>query len=111
MDVSATVSDQLALQIEKIISEGLTNIVRHAQAKHSWIHLASNADKIRLEIGDDGLGFDVDAYQIESGHYGLVGIRERVRLAGGVLKVESHPDGGTLLTITFPSASRGEKKP
>ena len=111
IDVNATISDQLALQIEKIISEGLTNIVRHAHANHSWIHLTSNADKILLEIGDDGLGFDVDAYQFESGHYGLVGIRERVRLAGGVLKVESHPGEGTLLTITFSNASSGEKKP
>jgi len=111
IDGNAAISDQLALQIEKIISEGLTNIVRHAHANHSWIHLASNADKILLEIGDDGLGFDVEAYQFESGHYGLVGIRERVRLAGGVLKVESHPGEGTLLTITFSNASSGEKKP
>jgi len=108
---NVTISDHLALQIEKIISEGFTNIVRHAHANHSWIHLTSNADKILLEIGDDGLGFDMDAYQFESGHYGLVGIRERVRLAGGVFKVESHPGEGTLLTITFSNASSGEKKP
>jgi two-component system, NarL family, sensor histidine kinase YdfH len=111
IEKNTTISDQLTLQIEKIISEGLTNIERHAHANHSWIHLASNADKIRLEIGDDGLGFDVDAYQFESGHYGLVGIRERVRLAEGVLKVESHPGKGTLLTITFSNARSGEKKP
>jgi NarL family two-component system sensor histidine kinase YdfH len=110
MDINAAISDPLALHIEKIISEGLTNIVRHAHANHSWIHLASNAVKILLEIGDDGLGFDVDAYQFESGHYGLVGIRERVRLAGGVMKVKSHPGEGTLLTITFSQASSGERK-
>jgi len=64
-----------------------------------------------LEIGDDGLGFDVDAYQFESGHYGLVGIRERARLAGGILQVGSHPGEGTVLTITFPNLNSGEKKP
>ena len=111
IDINTAISDQLALQIEKIVSEGLTNIVRHAHARRSWLKLASTSDQLQLEIGDDGQGFAVEAYQFESGHYGLVGIRERVRLAGGSLAVDSYPGKGTLLRITFPIPNAEGKKP
>lgn len=110
IDLKTTISDQLALQIEKIISEGLTNIVRHAHANHSWLNLVSIPGHLLLEIKDDGLGFDAKGQQFASGHYGLVGIRERVRLAGGSLTVDSHPGKGTLLKITFPISNVEGKK-
>ena len=105
IDARVEVPDPLAVQIEKIISEGLTNIVNHAQARRSWVHLNSEAGQITLEIGDDGKGFTVGAGQFESGHYGLVGIRERARLAGGTLKVDSQPGKGTILRVTFPATT------
>jgi NarL family two-component system sensor histidine kinase YdfH len=79
--------------------------VNHAQARRSWVHLNSEAGQITLEIGDDGKGFTVGAGQFESGHYGLVGIRERARLAGGTLKVDSQPGKGTILRVTFPATT------
>jgi signal transduction histidine kinase len=101
LDVQTALSDQLALQVEKIISEGLTNIVRHSHARRSWIRLTSMGSTLSLEIGDDGQGFAV-AEHFESGHYGLVGIRERVRLAGGSLQIDSRPGQGTVLRIAIP---------
>jgi signal transduction histidine kinase len=52
---------------------------------------------------DDGIGFDFS--QVEPGHYGLVGMRERVRIAGGQLAVNSQPGKGTNLLITLPLES------
>jgi NarL family two-component system sensor histidine kinase YdfH len=101
LEVQSALSDQLALQVEKIISEGLTNIVRHAHARRSWITLASTGNTLTLEIGDDGQGFAA-AEPFASGHYGLVGIRERVRLAGGTLTIDSHAGQGTVLRIAIP---------
>jgi len=51
---------------------------------------------------DDGRGFDLTAAASESGHYGLLGMRERARLAGGTLAVESTPGKGTTLWLSVP---------
>jgi NarL family two-component system sensor histidine kinase YdfH len=50
-------------------------------------------------VGDDGVGFDPDAAFDQPGHYGLLGMRERARLAGGALTVESVPGAGTRVKI------------
>ena len=55
-----------------------------------------------LKIQDNGLGFDPE--KIPSGHYGLLGIRERIRLIGGQLTLETAPQKGTILTIEIPIA-------
>ena len=57
-------------------------------------------DKLEIEISDDGIGFDPET--VEAGHYGLLGMRERVRLAGGNLDVHSEPGKGTRIVIQFP---------
>ena len=108
IELNTAVPDQLVLHIEKIISEGLTNIVRHAHAAHSWVKLSSQTETLLLEIGDDGQGFAPENYVNTSRHYGLVGIHERVRLAGGALTVISAPGEGTRLHITFPLLASGE---
>jgi len=101
--------EELTGQIEKIISEGLTNIVRHAQAGRSWVTLTMQAETLALEIGDDGKGFSSTDIGTGSGHYGLVGMRERVRLAGGTFTVQSAPGKGTRLCIRFSTAVPEEK--
>jgi two-component system sensor histidine kinase DegS len=53
-----------------------------------------------IEITDDGTGFDPDL--VEAGHYGLLGMRERIRLAGGTLEIRSKAGSGTQLVIRFP---------
>jgi NarL family two-component system sensor histidine kinase YdfH len=108
LDIKTALPDELALQVEKIVSEGLTNIVRHARAGHSWIHLDTGPQGLSLEVGDDGQGFAGKGYQFENGHYGLVGIRERTRLAGGTLQIESQPGQGTVLKVRIPLS--GSKK-
>jgi signal transduction histidine kinase len=80
----------------RIAEEALTNVARHADARHVSVHL-SYADGVTLTVQDDGEGFDPQA--IEPGRYGLIGIHERATLVDGVVKIESAPDKGTTLTV------------
>lgn len=111
VDVEANlpISDELAQHIEKIVSEGLTNILRHARASKSWVSLRREGNQVHLEIGDDGLGFDAQKLS-SNGHYGLVGMRERTRLNQGVFQVESAPGKGTRLLISFPISSQTDEQ-
>jgi NarL family two-component system sensor histidine kinase YdfH len=96
------VSEEVKLQLEKIISEGLTNIARHAHANRCWVHLEIDDEQLQLEIGDDGQGFLPENTAANSGHYGLVGMRERIHLLNGKLTIESVPGTGTRLLISLP---------
>ena len=84
----------------RIISEALTNVARHAQATHAWVQVEETDAQLCLEIRDDGNGFDLEA--VEAGHYGLLGMRERTRLAGGTLDVVSGKEQGTTIKVYLP---------
>lgn len=86
----------------RVVAEGLTNVARHARAKSVSLRKDTNleVEELRIEISDDGIGFDPEA--VAAGHYGLLGMRERVRLAGGRLEVRSAPGEGTCLRVHFP---------
>jgi NarL family two-component system sensor histidine kinase YdfH len=74
-----------------ILNESLTNIARHAQATHVNIKFIAQNQKLELEVRDNGVGFDPD--QKTGGHYGLMGMRERARLTGGNITIESNEKG------------------
>lgn len=74
-----------------ILSESLTNISRHAQAGKVRVEFFIQNKTLELEVRDNGKGFDVK--QETKGHYGLVGMHERARLAGGILSIESDANG------------------
>ena len=101
-----TLTDSLpeatAERLVRIVAEGLTNIARHAQAAHAWVNVAEFDGGVTIEVGDDGVGFDPTSAFDQPGHYGLLGMRERARLAGGMLAVESAPGNGTRLTLRLP---------
>ena len=86
----------------RIVSEALTNVARHAQAAHAWVRVEETDTQLCLEIRDDGLGFDPKA--VETGHYGLLGLRERARLVGGTLDVLSEQGQGTTIKVCLPSS-------
>ncbi len=91
----------------RIVAEGLTNIARHAQAAHAWVNVAESDDGLTIEMGDDGVGFDPAAAFDQPGHYGLLGMRERARLAGGTLTVESALGVGTRVKIYWAQRKQG----
>lgn len=77
-----------------ILSEALSNIARHAQASAVQISLVIHAGTLDLSIQDNGKGFDGE--HSPQGHYGLIGMSERARLANGTLTIESNPGGTTI---------------
>ncbi len=93
-------------QALRTVTEALTNVARHAQASHVWVRLAESAAPahpggLEVEVRDDGCGFD-PAASVTPGHYGLLGLRERARLAGGTLEIASAPRQGTTVRLWLP---------
>lgn len=84
-----------------ILKEALTNVVRHAAASRVNVRLLRLDDRLRLEVEDDGAGFDPSA---ESSGSGLASMLRRSRHAGGALVVESAPGQGTRLHLDLPLA-------
>jgi signal transduction histidine kinase/PAS domain-containing protein len=89
----------------RLVQEALTNIVRHAQARKLEIEVAAREGSLLLTVRDDGKGFDPRAAlrRAAQGHsLGLLGMKERVSLAGGELEIESAPVRGTVVSARFP---------
>jgi two-component system, NarL family, sensor histidine kinase DevS len=84
----------------RIVQEALTNVVKHAHARHVSIILIRREQKVTALVEDDGEGFD-QALNHEAG-LGLVGMRERVALVDGRLMVESSAGSGTTLAVEVP---------
>jgi signal transduction histidine kinase len=88
-----------------IVEEAVNNARKHARAKHIWVRLTRKGDLIRLEIEDDGVGFDVSSMQSnyeQRDSLGMVNLHERAELVNGILKIDSAPGGGTRITVTVP---------
>jgi two-component system, NarL family, sensor kinase len=84
----------------RVAQEALSNALRHARAKHITVGLVAEPDRIRLYVSDDGQGFEV--CRRRDGHFGLIGMRERVKLLGGQLSVCSQVGSGTLVVARIP---------
>ncbi len=93
------------IALYRMAQEGLTNIVRHSQAKNAYINLHYTQNDVKLTLIDDGCGFEVPESPGEfapSGHFGLLGLHERAELIGANLEIHSSPGEGTRLTVTLP---------
>ena len=98
----AIISDNTTHALLCIIRELVVNGIRHGKASSIKIAGGIEDDALRFSVRDDGCGFDPERCPgIESGHYGLQGIRERVSRLGGRMSVESSPGAGTKATITI----------
>lgn len=96
--------DNLSTAAFRIVQESLTNIARHAQARHVFVSLLLQDNMLMLSVADDGRGFDIQASPTRPG-FGLLSIRERVLALGGELMVNSQPGCGTSLHIKLPLKS------
>ncbi len=92
-----------ASEIVRIVQEALHNIEKHAQASSVTVTTVNDTDALRVEIGDNGVGFAQDQQRglNASGGFGLTSIRERARLIGGVLTIDSAPGQGTRIHVTI----------
>ena len=84
----------------RIGQEALHNVVKHANASNATLRIANGDDRVILSVTDDGLGFAPE--EVPRGHLGLIGMRQRVDLVGGELRVESQAGGGTLIEARVP---------
>ncbi|HEX4690840.1 MAG TPA: sensor histidine kinase [Solirubrobacteraceae bacterium] len=91
------------LSAYRIVQEGLTNALKHAQAGRADVHLRYGDGELRIEVSDDGRG----AAGSDGRGHGLVGVRERVKLYGGEMTAASANGGGFRLTTTLPLAGSG----
>jgi signal transduction histidine kinase len=91
---------ELEVTIYRIVQEGLNNVIKHARATRAQVVVEETDSRIRIVVEDDGRGFQ--ATTATTGGFGLSGMRERVALAGGELRVEPAERGGTRLNAVLP---------
>jgi signal transduction histidine kinase/ligand-binding sensor domain-containing protein len=97
--LSGKIEDELL----SIGREAITNVVRHAEAKHIVVALSFDVKKVKMVITDDGMGFvDQSATSSTNGHYGLQGMRERAEQISAELTVVSTPGTGTQVRVETP---------
>lgn len=86
----------------RIAQEATTNALRHAAPREIVIRLAYEPEGVRLDITDDGAGFQPDTVLNQAGHFGLRGIRTRAKKLRGTLTITSAPGEGTALRVLVP---------
>jgi signal transduction histidine kinase len=96
--------EMVATAIFRLAQGALTNIIRHAHARSVRVYWSNEDDTLSMSIIDDGCGFDVDA-SLEAQSYGLLSMRERARMCGGNLSIESAPGFGTTVSLIIPSGA------
>jgi signal transduction histidine kinase len=97
---SRSLEPAVSLLLYRVAQEALTNVARHSGATRVWVGLRYRKALVELTITDDGCGFDAEAVMEsgwKSGHFGLVGMRERVRQLGGIFVVSAAPEAGARL--------------
>ena len=99
------VSDEISTACFRVVQEALNNAISHARASVIAVKLSEQNDDICLTVSDDGVGFEIDSVDNElpaNAGFGLNSIRERVRLLGGELHIQSEPGKGTTISSAFP---------
>jgi signal transduction histidine kinase len=94
-----------AIALLRVVQEALANVETHAAAHRATVIVHAGLQELQAEIRDDGHGFEVERTLVDAartGHLGLVGMSERVRLLGGRLDVESRPGGPTRIVAVVP---------
>jgi signal transduction histidine kinase len=105
VEFSTDAGERLPAPVEtalfRIVQEAVNNVMRHAHAKHVSVSLTRGVDHVKLDVADDGQGFDVQLPR-PGKHVGLWSMRERVEQLGGQFEVHSAPDRGTTVTTVVP---------
>jgi signal transduction histidine kinase len=105
-EVPTSIPEDVALCLYRIVQEALRNVVKHSGAGDARVELTGGRDAIRLQVSDPGVGFEPDPVK-SNGGLGLVSMRERLRLVGGKLSIQSQPSRGTRIDVRVPLAATG----
>ena len=103
--VKRDLDNTVALAFFRIVQEGLHNAIKHSRATDIEVRIIGNARYLRLELSDNGAGFDLDDERFRTG-LGLISMRERACLIGGHCKILSGPGRGTRIVVVAPVAPR-----
>ncbi|MGH2425055.1 MAG: histidine kinase [bacterium] len=107
----AGLHDRLPSYVEtavfRIVQEALTNILKHAGANHAKVDVEQRNGRIEMTIADDGRGFNLNEVATNrEGGMGLLGMRERAGLLGGIMTIHSTPGSGTRLEVVIPIGAK-----
>jgi PAS domain S-box-containing protein len=102
--VPSRVPADIALCLFRVVQEGLQNVAKHSCARTCSVELMGTREGIHLRVSDSGIGFDTARLKLKPG-LGFISMRERLRLVGGEITVDSKPSEGTLLDVHVPLAS------
>jgi len=97
----------------RVAQEAINNVLRHARARNLWVRLFTAGGRLAISVRDDGRGFDLDSVRARAANgasLGLVGMEERMALAGGSFELRSAPGQGTVLLATFPVVTAGKER-
>jgi signal transduction histidine kinase len=97
------VPKDIAIALFRLVQEGMTNIVQHADARCVRLEFGGNAHHYMLKLSDDGRGFAPASAGFRWSH-GLTGMRHRVEALKGHFTLRSHPGGGTQIEVKVPRA-------
>jgi len=101
-----SLAEGTAVALFRCVQESLTNVARHARATAVLICLSGDGENYRLEVSDNGAGFDLSTKRTEA--FGLLGMRERVLMLGGVFEIDTALGKGTSLRFQIPYANAAE---
>jgi PAS domain S-box-containing protein len=100
-NVPGSVAPDMSLCLFRVLQEALHNAVRHSRTRQFDVQLRGTGDAVHLTIRDEGVGFDVDAANQGQG-LGLTSMKERLKLVGGELSIESQSTRGTTVLARAP---------
>lgn len=98
------VDPRVERELLRIAQEALTNVLHHARSAETTVELHYSSDMLMLTIEDKGIGFHVNEASGKTGHYGLLGMKERAATIDGTLEIASEPGRGTRVTLRVPIA-------
>ncbi|QNP51335.1 PAS domain-containing protein [Hymenobacter qilianensis] len=90
---------QLEVSVYRIVQELLNNIIKHAKARETFVHVVHEDGHIFISVEDDGQGFEPAQAKAKHSGIGLTSIRNRVDLLAGTLSIDSRPGRGTIVSI------------
>jgi signal transduction histidine kinase len=97
----------LDLSAYRIVQEGLTNALKHANTRRADVLIRYGADELQIDVRNDGSGEAKNDRKRDGRGLGLVGVRERVKVYGGEMSARTLSDGGFLLTTRLPLGGKG----
>jgi signal transduction histidine kinase/ligand-binding sensor domain-containing protein len=106
-DIDGALLPDSQIHLYRIVQEGLTNVVKHARARSAKVTIVRVSGQLEVRVEDDGDGFDSGTNgrsRRTNDGFGVIGIRERVQLLGGVMEISSKPKRGTALVVRLRAA-------